>query len=185
MNSMQIENKSKNKLVPYNKHEIDNFKNGKVLIVRKSEDVIEFINNISNIKINAKLYFGKISKDINKKINDYISVNLDNYNISLQNHVVIHILNHHSHEKEKLRGQTPIILSDFTLIPEIITNFDKVRKTGFSKQGKLSITFEKNMENIYILIVYISDKNHNLEIKTMYKKKQKKSSSHVFNADIP
>lgn len=105
MNSMQIENKSKNKLVPYNKHEIDNFKNGKVLIVRKSEDVGEFINNISNIKINAKLYFGKISKDINKKINDYISVNLDNYNISLQKHVVIHILNHHSHETEKLRGK--------------------------------------------------------------------------------
>ena len=45
---------------------------------------------------------------LSNKINKQIKINLNNYNLSLKNMSVRHILNHHSNSSEVLRGQIPI-----------------------------------------------------------------------------
>ena len=42
-----------------------------------------------------------------------------------------------------------------------------------TKEGKPSITFEKNIGNKYVVVEYISDKHHNLEVQTMWINKKR------------
>lgn len=136
-------------------------------------DVIDFVRNSVGKCSNSKIYFGKISDLIADKIENEIDINIKNYNLSLKSDSVKHILNNHSNKKELLRGQIPIVEKDFQLIPNIVSNYDKVYKAGLTKQGKCVITFEKVIGDKYYLVNNVSDKKHTLEVHTMYKHKKK------------
>lgn len=181
-NTNIIENQEK--IIKYTNHEIENFKNGKVKIATNSQDVSSFVESAKKIPSNAKLYFGKIGKTVANKIKTQLGIDVENYNISLKADSIKHILFHHSSKNEILRGQVPIVESDFNLIPEIVSNYDSVEKSGTTQQGKPALTFKKQIGDTYYLINYISNKNHNLEVQTMYKQK-KKNSATVSNANIP
>ena len=146
----------------YTKHEINNFRNGKIKIVKSKSDIYKFTQESIEYPSNAKLYFGKIGKDLANTIKKEININLEDYNISLKTDSLRHILNHHAKETENLRGQVPIRLDDFSLIPFIIANYDKVYLSGYANNGKPSITFEKKIDNNYFLINYIRDKSKSL-----------------------
>ena len=168
-NETSIENQDK--ILKYTNHEIENFKNGKVKIATNPQDVSSFVESAKKVPSNSKLYFGKIGKTIADKIKSTLGVEIENYNISLKADSIKHILSHHSSNKESLRGQIPIVETDFNLIPEIVSNYDGVEKSGITPQGKPVITIKKQIGDIYYLINYVSNKNHNLEVKTMYKLK--------------
>lgn len=165
----------KNKLLSYTKHEKENFKNGKILIAFNNEDITNFISKNINIKINAKLYYGKLNYNITKHIEKELNINLLNFNLSLQAHTVKHILNNHGKNNvENNRNQTKIEPNDFILIPTIISNFDKIYSSKKIENNNDSIVFQKIIKNHkYILICYISLKKRNLEVKTLYKIKKK------------
>ena len=58
-----------------------------------------------------------------------------------------------------------------------MNDFDNVKSSGISNNNKPSITFEKNLNGNTIVVTYISDKHHNLEVQTMYKFKNNKGAS--------
>lgn len=166
------------KLVKYTDHEIDNFKNGRVKIANNSSDIDIFIETAKKAPSNAKLYFGKIGSNIAKKIKSKLGVEIENYNLSLSANAINHILKNHGDIKtETDRGQVAINDNDFKLIPQIVTEFDDVIDSGLTTEGKKVITFKKRIGDTYYLINYVSDKNHNLEVKTMYKQKKKNSAT--------
>ena len=181
-NTNIIENQEK--IIKYTNHEIENFKNGKVKIATNPQDVSSFVESAKKVPSNAKLYFGKIGKTIADKIKSKLGIEIENYNISLKADSIKHILSHHSSNKESLRGQVPIVETDFNLIPEIVSNYDSVEESGITPQGKPVITFKKQIGDVYYLVNYVSNKNHNLEVQTMYKQ-QKKNSATASNANIP
>lgn len=160
-------------IIKYNDKEINNFKNGKILVVKNKKEIYAFINDSQNPKYSCKLYFGKLGSKLAEKIKNDIGIDIENYNLSLKSDSVKHILNYHSNKKELLRGQIPITIKDFTLIPTIISNYDNIAISGKTREGKTVITFEKKIESNYYIINYISDKRHSLEVKTMYKRKKK------------
>ena len=173
-------------IIPYTQHEIENFQNGKVKVAQSENDISSFVEAARKVPSNAKLYFGKLGTKVANKINQALGINLENYNLSLKTDSIRHILNHHSSRTEELRGQVPVTTEDFKLLPEIVTNYDNIQESGTSKQGKPSITFEKQIGDNYYVVTYVSDKSNSLEVQTMYKiKTQKKNSASVSDANIP
>ncbi len=86
-----------------------------------------------------------------------------------------HIFKEHGDaEKENLRGQLPITDDDILNIANVINNYDDVHSSGTSDENKPSITFEKNINGNTVVVTYVSDKHHNLEVQTMYKFKNNK-----------
>lgn len=170
--------KNDNNIIKYTQHEINNFQNGKVRIAKSSKDIDKFIKDSIKHSSNAKLYFGKIGKDLANKIKKEINIDIENYNVSLQANVIRHIFKNHGEKNlENKRGQIVISKEDFKLIPKIISEYDKLEKVGITENNNIAISFEKQIENKYFLITYISDKKHNLEVKTMWKIKVSKKNS--------
>ena len=185
--NLPIVDNSQNDIVPYTQYEIENFKNGKVKVVQNENDISSFVDTASKVPSNAKLYFGKLGKKIANKIKQTLGINLENYNISLSTNAVRHTYkNHGKLEYENNRGQVPITSDDFKLIPQIVTNYDNVRLSGTTENNNSAIVFEKRIGDNYYLVSYVSNKNHNLEVKTMWKiKAQKKNSATASDALMP
>ena len=167
-----------NKYNNYTQKEFDNLQSPKIRIANNKNDVLSFIENAKKMPSNLKLYFGKITKNVANKIKNSLGIDVNNYNISLKADAVRHILkNHSNNSQENMRGQVAITEQDILNIPEIINNYDLVRDSGPTDDGKPSITFEKNIDGNNIVVTYVSDKHNNLEIQTMYKFKNKKGES--------
>ncbi len=162
----------------YSQQELDNLKNSKTIrIANSKDDVINFIETAKNVPNNLKLYFGKVSDKVSSKIKNILGINTDNYNISLKSDTVKHIFKEHGDtEKENLRGQLQITDDDILNIANVINNYDDVHSSGISNENKPSITFEKNINGNTVVVTYVSDKHHNLEVQTMYKFKNNKGA---------
>ena len=168
------------KLSKYTQKEKKNYENGKVKIATNITDITNFIRESIKESSNRKIYFGKISLKLANRINKSLGLNLLNYNVSLKSDSIRHIIKSHGKNTEKLRGQVPIVCSDFKLIPSIISEYDIVKSTGLSKSNKPVLTFIKELGDTYYVVNYVSDKHHNLEVQTMWK--QKKNFSTVDSA---
>lgn len=178
--------KNNQNIIKYTSHEINNFNNGKVRILQRKKDIIEFIEFSAKNPSNAKLYFGKIGERLSIDIKNSVNVNVKDYNISIKTDSIRHILNHHSNKNEVLWGQIPIEYKDFELITTIISEYNKIIPSGHAYNGKSSITFKAIMNCTYYLVIYVSDKSKSLEIQTMYKiKTNKKNSATVSDAKSP
>lgn len=175
---MQLKEKESINVIKYSNHEINNFKNGKVVVALNEKIIDKFVEDSIKYSSNKKLYFGKINKELANRIKDNIGINLNEYNISLQSNAIRHILKNHSNEKiECSRGQVAIKIDDFKLIPEIILSFDLIKYVGLTEYQNSAFILQKKIGHFYYLVSYISNKNHNLEIKTMWKIKAKKKNS--------
>lgn len=161
-----------NRLIPYNNHEIKNFKLSKKIIIAKNiKDIKEYIDTSINTFNNTKLYLGKIPNEISEKLQKILGIDIHNYNVVLKNHSIRHILKKHSTNNEILRGQIPVSKKDFLLIPKIILTYDSIIHSGYTAQNKIAIKITKKANYNYHIILYISDKSKSLEIQTLYKRK--------------
>ena len=127
-------------------------------MAQSENDISSFVEAARKVPSNAKLYFGKLGTKVANKINQALGINLEKYNLSLKTDSIRHILNHHSSRTEELRGQVPVTTEDFKLLPEIVTNYDNIQESETSKQGKSSITFEKQIGDNYYVVTYASGK---------------------------
>lgn len=189
LNGYEYNNQQDSNIIPYSQHEIDNYSNGKVTVMKSNEDVIKFVEASTKVPSNTKLYFGKIGINVSNKIKISLRsyINITSYNISLQTNAVKHIFKNHGDSKyESNRGQVAITYDDFPFIPLIVSEHDKVSKIGTVENNNQALLFEKQLGDNYYLVSYISNKNHNLEIKTMYKvKANKKNSATASDALMP
>ncbi len=173
-------------LINYSNKEINQFKNGKVIIANNSGDIKKFIRDAQTSNNNHKLYFGKINSQTASKIKILFNIDVENYNVSLKLDNVKHILKKHGNQKEYLRGQVPILESDFELIPYIISNFDTIKRGLKTAQDKPVIICMKQIRINYYLVSYVSNKHHNLEIQTMWKiKKNSATMNNISKNPIP
>ena len=170
----------------YSQKEINNIESDKIKIAKSDKDISHFVETaIKEKSSNKTIYFGKINDNITREIYEKIGINLNNYNLSLKASNVRKILKDHGNvNTELLRGQVAVLKSDFKYIDAIILENDNFYYSGTTKDGKPSITFEKNINDKYVLVEYISDKHHNLEVQTMWKNK-KKNSVTVLHEDCP
>ena len=166
-------NTNKTKIKKYIKYEIENIESNKIKIANNDKDIMNFVEESINQKSSNKtIYFGKITDNLANQIYKKTNIYVKNYNLSLKASNIKKILKDHGNDKiESLRGQIAVKKSDFKYIDDIILNNDNFFCSGTTKQGKPSITFEKRIGNKYIIVEYISDKHHNLEVQSMYKKK--------------
>lgn len=149
----------------------------KIKIAKSSRDIKEFIKQELNKKSsNSKLYLGKINDITSNRIKILTGLDLKNYNISLKGDNVRKIIKDHGNKiLENLRGQDAITLKDFERIDNIILEADNIYISGKTKHNKDVIAFEKELNNKYTLIEFVSTKRKTLETQTMYKKIKKNS----------
>lgn len=156
-------------LKKYSEREISNIKSNKIKVVKKYNDIDDFVDEAINSKSSNKtLYFDKINDYLAEEIYIKLGINLKNYNISLKANNIKKIMKDHGNvNNELLRGQIAITKDDFKYIDDVILESDNFYYSGTTKNGKPSIIFEKIIDNKYVIVEYISDKHHNLEVQTM------------------
>ena len=161
----------------YTKKEIENLNSPRIRIANSDKDVIKFAESAKKIPSNLKLYFGKVENDTANRIKNDLGIDINNYNISLKADTVRHIFSHHGDlETEHLRGQQEITDSDLLDIPNIVNDYDKVYIGKKTSGGNSTIIFEKNINGNDVVVTYTSDRHNDLNIKTMYKIKNKNRS---------
>lgn len=172
-----IDSFTQNSFNGYTEKEINNIKSNKISIANNNEDIINFAKKSREVPGNFKMYLGKIQQKASNFIKNKLGINVEGYNISLKTDDVRKVIKDHGSEETELpRGQVPITESDFANIPDIINNPDSVEISGESPQGKPVIKFEKNIDGNNVVVTYVSDKHHNLELQTMYKFKNNKKT---------
>ena len=165
------------KIMRYTKQEILNISSNKIKIAKNCKDIKDFVKQELNKKTsNSKLYLGKIDNSTSNRIKMLTGLDLKNYNISLKGDNVRKIIKDHGNKTlENLRGQDAITIKDFERIDKIILDADTIYISGKTKHNKDVIAFEKELNNKYTLIEFISTKKRTLETQTMYKKIKKNS----------
>ena len=163
------------KIKNYSDDEIKNIESNKIKILKSDEDIISFVKESLGTKSsNKKIYYGKINDLLAEQIYEKLGINVKDYNLPLRASNVRKIIKDHGNAyREKLRGQMPVCMDNFKYIDDIVTGNDSFYYSGITKEGKPSITFEKTIGNKYVVVEYISDKHHNLEVQTMWINKKR------------
>ena len=158
----------------YTEKEMNNLKSKKISIAQSNKDISDFVRYSKIVHGNFKIYLGKIEKKISDFIKNEIGINIENYNISLKTDNIRKVFKDHGSIKtENPRGQIPITEEDFLNIPSIINSPDSIKISGYTKDGKPAIKFEKKINGFNVIVTYVSDKHRTLELQTMYKLKSK------------
>ncbi|MDR0798709.1 MAG: hypothetical protein LBN18_02985 [Dysgonamonadaceae bacterium] len=96
----------------------------------------------------------------------------EHYVHTIDNFSIAHSLKQHSHlQNEKLRGQIPLVDSDFEMIPKIIEKYDKIEFSK-NKRNQNIIKYSKTFidgTTYYVEEVRVGRKE--LSMLTMYKRK--------------
>ena len=158
----------------YSAKEYRNLSSDRIIIPNNSNSIIDFFFESIYYNSNRKMYLSKIDDKMSRIIYEITGENVQNYNISLKTDIVRKIYKSHGNMiDEYLRGQMPVLIEDFELITTVINNPDYISLSNKkTKQGKSVLLFRKKYDYLLFIVVYISDKHHNLEIQTMYKIKR-------------
>jgi len=102
-------------------------------------------------------------------------LDLSGYERVIDKYGVLHAFVKHGNSKlEESRGQIAINLSDFELIPDIISNPDRIDFGELNSHGKMLIKYFKLFDCEYIYIEEKRDGKKQLATQTFYKKKIRK-----------
>ena len=91
----------------------------------------------------------------------------------LDNFAVKHIMHRHSGNRERLRGQEPVTLTDFFLIIQIVLEADSIQPTKCANGNQGLIYTKKINDEIYTLIEEVRKGHSELAATTLYKRKKK------------
>lgn len=155
----------------YTETQKKNWEESNIVLANTKQDILDFFNSyIQKRGPYKKLYLGEIGENLGKKILEETGVQVTGYNVCIDSYFE----NSHADErKESLRGQvavTPEMVSD---LPEIIGNFDNVRRGKETRMGKPALIFEKNIDGKRVAVEYVSDKRRQLTTQTMWAHKNK------------
>lgn len=91
----------------------------------------------------------------------------------LDNFAVKHIMHRHSGNRERLRGQEPVTITDFFLLLQIVLNADSVTPT-ICANGNRGIIYTKDInDETFTLIEEVRTGHSELAVTTLYKRKKK------------
>ena len=98
---------------------------------------------------------------------------LEEFKWTIDNYAIIHTHNKHGQEKKEIsRGQIPVVITDYLLIPEIVKEPDKISVGEKSNIGTELIIYEKDIDGVnYFYVEEVRKKRKSLAMKTLYKRK--------------
>ena len=140
-------------------------------IKRKITKLVSYAISAKNKPVKSVLW-GNIDSIKAHQIFMNTSLNLKGYSYEIDSSSVKHIIKYHSDKiKQEKQKQIAISKKDFGLIPEIVENYDIVKKGKKRKSGTYSIIFIKQLGNKYYVVQEVRSKKKTLALKTMYIKK--------------
>jgi len=138
------------------------------------EPLARFIQSATTTRAGSNLVFEICSVTVEQAeaLRIEIGIELEGYKHILDDGSIRHVIKQHGNrDKEELRGQVAVTEMDFTLIPSILTEYDKVRSGGKSSLGLDVIIFEKVITDTYFYLVEVRTGRKRLSMKTLYKRK--------------
>lgn len=180
--------KTKYQLREYSKHQKENWKNSKKIVLY--ENVIQFEAFINEARTNnqfvKKMYFGSIPNDLAKLIKQKTGINVENYNCSLGANEIRKIFKDHGDEDfESLRGQRAITIADIKNIPVVIQSPDDIVLSETPYNGKPVIRFVKDINGKITISAVVSDKHLDLFVQTAYASAKKRSLATATDEQAP
>lgn len=132
-------------------------------MIKNKNSINDFVAKSKKNKQGNKLFldFGSVNSTEAKQISKITGLNLLNYKRSLDESGVRHALKHNN-----------ITDSDFNLIPIIVLDYDFI---GEGKQ-KGTIVYKKIIGKEYFYVEVVRKSRKKLVIKTLYKRKKRKTS---------
>ncbi|MCL2845060.1 MAG: hypothetical protein FWE23_06380 [Chitinivibrionia bacterium] len=152
----------------YSARDIENWKENEKIIVAKSDsDVEDFIKNSLNGNIKfGEMRLGRIDNGLAQRILNETGVNLSGYSLLVRADDVRHVFNKHGSSKdENSRGQQAITARDIEIFPEVIADFDLVRKGENN-----TLLFTKEVSGKLTAVSIYANGRRSLSLKTMYKR---------------
>ena len=141
---------------------------GRDIIAHSYEDVQKFIqNSLNSEKGEKRLHLGKMNNAVSEIILSETGVDVRGYDIVFDESSVKHIFNKHGSNTEVARGQIQVTYENFENLLDAIVAPDNV-KVNTSKDGAISLTFEKNENGKNIAVTIMSTKRNTLSLKTAY-----------------
>jgi hypothetical protein len=135
-------------------------------------DLIEYTFSDETNKLKTiRIY--DLEKDEITFLEKLLSLTLSGFKHTVDNYAIVHTHNKHGQEsKEISRGQIAVLRSDYLLIPEIITEPNKISIGEKSSIGTDLIIYEKEINGIiYFYVEEVRKKRKSLAMKTLYKRK--------------
>ncbi len=172
-------------LLPYSKHQKDNWGNSKRILPYENESQLrEFIHSARVDNAYSKtMYFGVIPNDLADNVLSKTGVDIHGYNLALRADEIRKIFKDHGTEKtEEPRGQQVITEDDIVSISEVIESPDDFELSNETIEGKPAIVFYKDIGGKITAVTYDSSKHKELRVHTMWKAKNKRSLSTSANA---
>jgi len=166
-------------LESYSKHEIDNLRGSKRIVIAHSDgQVRDFVEKSRNREYRGKiLLLGKIDSYLAKKIYDKVGINFNGYNLEFRSDEIAHIFKQHGRKETEIpRGQQSISAEDIVNFPSIVSNFDNVLLAADN-----SLHFIKNINGHTTAVTIYANGNKSLTLKTMYKRKKSEVSGPTSN----
>lgn len=178
-------------LKEYSKHQIENWKNSKKIVIYESQEQLQnFIDDARAHKnLNQKMYFGIVPNDMAEFIENETGVDVSNCNISLRADSIIKIFNDHGSELTELpRGQRPITDQDILNLPLLIESIDSAENageyTGMNNNGDF-INLKSRFDNSVTIGAFKQGKYLDLRIHTMYAKNKKGNYATTVDTNAP
>jgi len=128
------------------------------------EEICAFVRYACSSNSNSELYLCTINSSTAQKIKQIIPITLTNYDVIITEEYVRHVRNGHKDDLEYI-----------CLIPEIISNFDRVSKSiepnRRTKRTEIFVVFEKKFSDDTVKLVKLRDmRKKYLSLKTIFRK---------------
>ena len=114
--------------------------------------------------------FGEITSKNAEQVKREIGIEVEGYKHVLESDSIRHIIKQHGDkESEMKRGQIVVTEKDFTNLPQVFNNPDKIIKGDTTKRGLKTIIYEKEIEGRLFCVEEVRTGRKKLAVKTIYK----------------
>lgn len=137
--------------------------------------VLKTLKSNSNDRI--KLEISKVKPEIAEIVKKTTGLHVNNFTHIIDNYAIKHTIAKHGNKTyEEKRGQIPITIDKFELIPEIISKPDKIIDLGKNKIGRRLFCYMKKINNELYYIEEKRTKRKELAMVTFYIVKKTKKA---------
>ncbi|HNC63581.1 MAG TPA: hypothetical protein PK075_02930, partial [Chitinophagales bacterium] len=115
---------------------------------------------------------GRITSEQAEVLENDLGINPNGYTHTIEKSMINHTINNHGNERiEAQRGQLAVTEEDFTKIPEVLNNPDKIEYSGKNDKGLDTIKYTKAFNGTTIIVEEVRTGKKELAFNTMYKHK--------------
>lgn len=172
-------------LEPYSNQQIENWKSSKRINVYENSAQLDlFVKRaIEDKGFTGKMFFGVVGNDLANAIETATGYNFTGRNVTLRaDHVRKIFKDHGSIKAETARGQRAITANDFTLIPAVISEPEKIKKSTYNNRP--AAEFIKVIDGSRVTVIAVdSGGSLDLYVQTMYASAKKGSIARMVNAN--